>query len=139
MIVVEAVLKLLEEHQRTPGTVAQLVLREVAGDGIDPGGEFLGGVEPMKMPGYSDECLLNQVLCPIRVSRLANDEVNEPVPITVIEVLKCTGAPLDVRSHQLLVRELGQRPKVPQLFLIQQIQVGHVGFLSEKSRPSTSL
>ena len=115
MVVVPIAGELLEEYQGAPRPVAQLVLGEVARDRVDPGGELLGGVEPMQMPGYADEGLLDQILSPIAISGLPGDEVHQPVPIAAKQKLERSVAPIQMRGDELLVREGVERPGHPVL------------------------
>src|SRR5690606_38606792 len=73
----------LKEHERIARTVAQLVLRQVRRDRIDPGGELLRLVEPVKVPVDPDEGLLDQILGPLTVARGAIDEVQQTRLIAV--------------------------------------------------------
>src|SRR5581483_4340795 len=58
----------LEEHQRIPAAVAQLVLRQVRRDRIDPGRKFLGLIEPVQMPEHPDKDFLHQVFRALAVA-----------------------------------------------------------------------
>jgi len=125
VIVIPAVLELLEENQRASGPVPELVLRQVAGNGVNPGRELLGGIEAMKMAGDPYESFLNQVLGPISVAGFPNDEVNQPIPISVIKVLEGSGAAIEMSGHKFLVGQLDQGAEVPQLLLLHHHLDGH--------------
>jgi hypothetical protein len=51
--------------------------------------------------------------------------VNKTIPVPIVELLECTGPTIEMSRHQLLIGEVRQWRKIPQLLLIQQIQVGH--------------
>ena len=60
----------------------------------------------MQMPGHSDECFLNQVLCSIRVAGFTRYKMNETITVPVVEPMECRWSPLKVRRDKLLVREV---------------------------------
>ena len=84
MVVVPIARESLEEHEWAPGTVAQLILGEIARNRIDPGRELLRRVEAVQVPRHPDERFLHQVLRAIAIPGLPGDEVDEPVPIPIV-------------------------------------------------------
>jgi hypothetical protein len=75
---VPVLLDRLEQDQRVPRAVAQLVLGQVARDRVRPRRELLRLVEPMQMPVYANERFLNQILRAVPVPDRAVNEVQEP-------------------------------------------------------------
>ena len=59
MVIVPGARESLKKNQRTTRAVAELVLREIAGNRIHPCRKLLGCIEPMKVAGYADEGFLN--------------------------------------------------------------------------------
>src|SRR6266545_4390757 len=99
----------LEQHQRVAAAVAQLVLREVGRDGVDPGREFLGLIETMQMAKDPDENLLHEVFSPLAVTDGAIDEIEEAGLVTVhqgAEGLRLAG---QVTRYNLPIIQVVQR------------------------------
>ena len=63
----------------------------------------------MEVPRHADERLLDEILRPIRVTRLSGDEVDEAIPISVVETLERSRAAFEVCGHELFVREVLER------------------------------
>src|SRR6185437_11613424 len=79
----------LEEHERIPRPVAQLVLGQIRGDRIDPGRELSGPVEPVEVSVYPNEDLLHEILSALPVSNGAVDEVQQPSLVALDQFLEC--------------------------------------------------
>ena len=109
MVVIPTVFEFLEEDQRAPRPVSKLVLGQVTRDGVDPGGKLLRRIEAMEMACDPDERLLDQVLCSIGIASLSDDEMDQTIAVTVVEVLESTRATIQVNRNQGLVSEFGQR------------------------------
>src|SRR5438045_5241318 len=58
----------LEQHQRIAAAVAQLVLRQIRRDRINPRRELFGLIEAVQMPEHPDEDFLYQVFRPFPVT-----------------------------------------------------------------------
>src|SRR2546427_7621582 len=103
----------LEQHERVAAAVAQLVLGQVRGDRIDPGGELLRLVEAVQMPEYADEHLLHQILGPLPVPDRAVDEIEQSGLVAVDE--RAEGLPIarQVLEHQPAVVQLVERLALP--------------------------
>src|SRR5688572_6774757 len=104
--------QLLEEHERTARTVAQLVLGQVRTDRVDPGRELLVLVEPMQVSRHADEGFLNQILRPIPVASLPRNKLNQPVAIPVIQLGKGAWVAIQVPGYELAVTEETERPDI---------------------------
>ena len=62
----------------------------------------------MQVARHADERLLHEILCPIGVPRLTGDEVDQAVPIPVVELLEGPRAAMQVRGDELLVGKLAE-------------------------------
>src|SRR5882762_5087813 len=98
----------LEQHQRIAAAVAQLVLREVGCDRVDPGREFLGLVETVQVTEHPDEDFLHQILSPLAVADRPIDEVEEAGLIAVDESPEGLGLTSQMPHHDLAVVQLMQ-------------------------------
>src|SRR5438477_5316912 len=85
MIGFPVLLDRLKKHQRVAAAVTQLILRQVRGDRVDPGGEFLRLVEPVQVAEDPDEHFLHEVFGPLAVANRAIDEVQQTGLIPVDE------------------------------------------------------
>src|SRR2546426_6902385 len=99
----------LEQHERVPAAVAKLVLRQVRRDRVDPGRELLGLVEPVQVPEYADEDLLDQVLGSVAVSDRAVDEIEQPGLVAVDQGAERLMVAGQVLEHHLTLVKLVQR------------------------------
>ena len=108
MILVPVVGQLLEQDEGAPRPVAELVLGEVARNGVDPGRELLARIESMQVSRDTDESLLYEILSPVSVTRLASDEVDEPIPVSIEEFLEGAGPTVEVGGDEFLVAQLIQ-------------------------------
>jgi hypothetical protein len=98
----------LEKDERASRPIPQLILGEVAGDRVNPCGELLGRIEPMKMAGDPDEGLLNQILSTIGIASLSCDEVHQAVTVAMEQLLESSGPTIEMSGDQGLVRELSE-------------------------------
>ena len=64
---------------------------------------FFARIEAMQVPSHADERLLHQILRPVGVARLSGDEMDEPIPVAVEQLLKGTGPAAQMSRDQLLV------------------------------------
>jgi len=78
----------LEQHERIPAAVAQLVLREIRGNGINPGRKLLRLVEAGEMTMHANEDFLHQVFSALPVTDGPIDEVEQPALIAIDQLLK---------------------------------------------------
>src|SRR5687768_3408795 len=101
--------QLLEKYQRAARTVAQLVLRQIRADRVDPGRKLFVLVEPVKVTGYPNERFLNQIFSPIPVPGLPCNELDQPVSITVVQLRECARVSRQMPRHQLAVAEVPKR------------------------------
>src|SRR5207247_10342135 len=99
----------LEQHERVPAAVAELVLRQVRRDRVDPGRELLGLVEPVQVPEYADEDLLDQVLGPLAVPNRAVNEIEQPGLVAVDQGPERLMVAGQVLEHHLAIVELVKR------------------------------
>src|SRR2546426_3542945 len=99
----------LEQHERVPAAVAELVLRQVRRDRVDPGRELLGLVEPVQVPEYADEDLLDQVLGSFPVPDRAVDEIEQPGLVAVDQGAERLMVAGQVLEHHLAIVKLVQR------------------------------
>ena len=112
VVVIPTVFEFLEEDQRAPRPISKLVFGQVTGDGVDPGGKLLRGIEAMEVACDPDERLLDQVLSPVGVAGLSDDEMDQPAPITVVKVLESSWPAIEMSCHEILVRQLRQGAEV---------------------------
>src|SRR5947207_72820 len=103
----------LEQDEWVAAAVAQLVLGQVRGNRVDPGGELLRLVEAVQMPEYPDEHLLYQVFGALPVPDRAVDEVEQSGLVAVDERAECLGVPRQVLEHQPAVVQLVERLALP--------------------------
>src|SRR5687767_1642333 len=89
----------LEEHQRIPRPVPQLVLRQVGGDRVDPGRKLLRPVEAVQVPVHADENLLHEVLRSFPVADGAEHEVQKTSLVPLDELLKRSLLPAQKCPH----------------------------------------
>ena len=75
-------------HEGTPAPAAQVVPRQVAGNGVDPGGEFPGGVVAVAVAIHPEERLLNQVFCARAIAHHAVHEPDQAGPVQRIKTCK---------------------------------------------------
>src|SRR5829696_3412035 len=80
----------LKKHQRISRAVPQLVLGEIRSDRVRPRRELLRPVEPVKVPVYPDEHLLNEILRLLPVTDRAIYEIQETRLIPVDQLRKCS-------------------------------------------------
>src|SRR5687767_3928195 len=106
MIGLPMLLDRLKQHQRVATAVAQLVLRQVGGDRVDPRRELLGLVEPVEVSEYAYEDLLHQVLRALPVTDCSVDEIEQPGLIAVHEGAERLGVPRQVLEDEPAVVEL---------------------------------
>src|SRR5439155_395455 len=103
----------LEQDERVATAVAELVLGQVRGDRIDPGGELLRLVETVQMAEDPDEYLLHQVLGPLTVPDRAVDEVEQSGLVAVDERTERLGVARQVLEHEPAVVQLVERLALP--------------------------
>ena len=104
----------LEQNQRIARPVAQLVLRQVARDRVDPRRELLGRIEPVQVTVHAYECLLDQVFGAIAVSDRAVDEVQQTGVIALSELVEGVPPAVQVLRYQRRVIQLLEvRPQRP--------------------------
>src|SRR5438105_4733134 len=103
----------LEQDEWVAAAVAQLVLGQVRGNRVDPGGELLRLVEAVQMPEYPDEHLLYQVFGALPVPDRAVDEVEQSGLVAVDERAECLGIARQVLEHQPAVVQLVERLALP--------------------------
>src|SRR5438034_4318406 len=99
----------LEQHERVPAAVAELVLRQVRRDRVDPGRELLGLVEPVQVPESADEDFLDEVLGPFAVPDRAVNEIEQPGLIAVDQGAERLMVAGQVFEHHLAIVELVKR------------------------------
>src|SRR6267143_184484 len=99
----------LEQHQRIATAVAQLVLRQVRRDGVDPRREFLRLIEPVQVAEHPDEHFLHQVLGPLPVPDRPVDEIEQARLVAVDQGAERLGIAAEVALHHLAVVELVER------------------------------
>src|SRR5687768_3423966 len=99
VLILEVLLHRLEEHERIPRSVAELVLGQVRRNGVDPGRELLRAVEAMQVPVDPDEYFLHQVLRLLAVTDRTVDEVQQTCLITRYQLGKGTLLATEESSH----------------------------------------
>src|SRR6185503_4424697 len=103
LLVLPVVLNCLEQHERIARPIAQLVLGQVRGNGVDPCRELLRPVEAMDVPVDPDEDLLNEILRLFPIADRAVDEVQQPRLIALDELLKRPLLASEKRRHDCAV------------------------------------
>ena len=78
ILVLEVLLNRLEENERIPRTVPQLILRQIRRDRIDPGRELFRTIEAVQMAIDPDEDFLDQILCLLPVTDSPVNKVQQP-------------------------------------------------------------
>ena len=112
-------------RQRAAGAIAEFVLGEVARDRVDPRGELLRRIEAVEVPRDPNEGFLDQVLSPVRVARLAGDEVDQAIPIAIVEALEGAGATVEMGSDELFIRQVVESTIYEELAHVLWIGIDH--------------
>jgi hypothetical protein len=77
-LILPVLLDRLKQHERIARPVAQLVLRQVRRDGVDPRRELFRAVEPMQVPVNPDEHFLHEVFGLLAIADRSVYEVQQP-------------------------------------------------------------
>src|SRR5437879_1552687 len=99
----------LEEDQRIAAAIAQLVLGQVRGDGVDPGRELLGLIEAMQMPVDPDEHFLHQVFGALPITDRPVHEVEQPALVPIDESSERLPVAAQMPLYDMRIVELVER------------------------------
>jgi hypothetical protein len=73
----------LEQHERIARAVAQLVLRQIRRNGVDPGGELARPVEAVNVAIDSHEDFLHQVFRAFTITSGAIDKIQQTILVPI--------------------------------------------------------
>src|SRR5215510_13967746 len=90
VVVLPVLANRLEEHQRVPRPIAELVLRQIRGDGVDPGRKLLRTIEAVEVPIHPDEYLLHEVLSLLAIPDRTEHKVQQAGLIPLDQLLERT-------------------------------------------------
>src|SRR5580765_4972771 len=108
----------LEQHQRITTAIAQLVLRQIRGDRVNPGRKLLGLIEAMQVAENANEHLLYEVFGALPVTDGAIHEVQQARLVTVDTGTERLRFSSQMPHHHLAVIELVQRLALMRALLI---------------------
>lgn len=92
-----------EHHERASGAIAQLVLRQVGRDRVDPGRELLCPIEAAQVPVHADEGLLHEVFRPLTVANDTVHEVQKAPLVSLDQFSKSERVAFEVRADDMSV------------------------------------
>ncbi len=135
MVRVPVLLDGLEQDQRVPRPVPQLVLRQVPRDRVHPRRELPGLVEPLQVSVHPHQRLLHDVLRPRSVPDHPVHEIQQPDVIPVRQHRERTLLTRQRRRRQLAVPHLPQHRRTIPSRLLAPHHVEHRDPQSRVPRP----